>query len=218
MNEPTHPVVEQQTLESAYDPEITPLKTGGRADWRITSQVTSEALERPDFVDAMRRFFAEMDDEITARSDDPIALTQGLVRLEALMADIRFVRDRMRDVAARGLKDANIRRLVVEGLCNVEAQNTTADKNWDHKAVLMRVMRGVLGEADYVNPDTGELLSIEELADTILSAASVNYWRMGSLREQGINPYDYFEQETDEDGKPVKYPSIRIHDNRLRTR
>lgn len=204
-------------LTGSYTPDVTPLRgRSKRADWYVQAPPPVSAVEAPDFVAAMRRFFSEMDAEITARSDDPIALAQGLARIEALLADVRYVRDRLRDTAATGLQAAGIRKLTVEGVLTCEQVNDSPPRDWDDAALVRRLVEDAW--PNLVDADTGERVTGEQIADRVLACASVSYWRMGALRERCINPDDYSEQATDEDGSPIKRPSIRMHDNRVRGR
>lgn len=204
-----------------YGAEVTPLSRGPRADWAVPRPDLPIPADAPDFVDTMRRFFAEMDGEIERRKDDVVATATGLAKIDALLADIRYVRDRLRDETARNLNEQFVRRLVIEGVINVEGTSTT-ETEWDNKKAMMRTIHGALdAQAEFDDPrwieaETGVMLDVEALADAILANAAISYWRKTALTAAGIDPSDVSETETGDDGKPVRTPTVRIHDNLIR--
>ena len=44
-------------------------------------------------------------------------------------------------------------------------------------------------------------------------------WKMTKMRDDlGIDPNDYCDVLQDDDGKPIKTPTVRMHDNRIKGR
>lgn len=197
-------------LVGTYGATVTPLKSGGRSDWNVAKTLEVAPVQAPDFIDAMRRFFDGMDREITHYVDDPIATSQALARVDALLADVRYVRDRLRDVTAVSMNTQRIRRLTVESVTTVEA-SSTVEWDWDDRGL----MEFVLSDLRLVDADTGELYGEDVIAERILSLLAPR-WRSTALKEQGINANDWRETPLDEQGKPIRKPTITIKDNRVR--
>lgn len=210
-------------LPARYAIKATPLrKPSTRSDWHVERLADARTpLDADDFVKAMRRFFADMDAEITARAHDPIATTNALARMEALLADVRYVRDRLRDVTAGGLALHEVRRLTIDDVATVEA-SSIAERDWDHaKAMRLVIHRALDAQCEFDEPlwieaETGVRLDVEAIAVAILDAAAVDYWRMGALKALGIDPDSVSETERDEAGKTIRRPTVIIKDNAIR--
>lgn len=200
-------------LASTYAANVTPLKTGGRADWHVPRSMEIAPVQSPDFIDAMRRFFDGMDREIDHYVNDPIATSQAFARVEALLADLRYVRDRLRDVTAESMNAQKMRRLTVEHVATVEA-TSAVEWDWDDHKVL----RDLLGGWRILDPDTGEVIDADDAAEYLLTFASVGYWRSTALKAAGLDPdrLDYRDAPRDEDGKIVRRPTLRVNDNLIR--
>lgn len=197
--------------------EITPLKTGGRVDWRVLECKQSVGLPAPfaetDITTQLRLFFDKLDQEIEKHRDDPIALVNALARMEAVLADVRTVTQNVRTAAAEALNERGIRRMTVEGLTTVEGTSQATRTDWDNQRLLRDMLTAELDTM--VNTRTGEVVDNDELAQRILSWFRVE-WRLTQIREAGLDVDDYSTQPTDEDGKAIRTPAIRIHENVLR--
>lgn len=203
---------------TGYAATVTPLRGNStRVDVAVTeADQTPAPFTDTDIIAHLRLFFDKLEAEASERKGDPVAMTNGLMRLEALLADVRYVRDTVRDHTSAALSASHIRKLTVEHVGTVEG-TSASERDWDHGAALTRVLHSFLGShTQWVHSDTGELLDVNLLADEVLAAASISYWRMGALKERGINPNDVSSIDVDENGKPVRTPAVRIHDNRIR--
>lgn len=199
---------------ATYQARITPLKTGGRRDMEVTPEGERGAASfaATNIVGQLRAFFAALDAEADQHRGDPVALSQALVRLDALLADVRAVRDSVKALAASALSTERVRRLTVEGVCTVESSTETKRTNWEHQRLLTKLLerngtRGI--------HDTGEIMSAHDLADQILEWMRPE-WRMTPIKELGINPDDFCTVAVDDDGKPIREATVRIVDNRIR--
>lgn len=202
-------------LFDRYDVDVRPLRTGKRLDVTVRESTPTPALDAPDFVARLRQFFAEMDAEITRHEHDPIATAQALARIDALLADVRFVRDRLNTVTAASLDAMHIRRLTVESVATVEASASYDRSEWQH-ARLLTDMLEVLGfRQGIVSPHTGEVWEVASLVEVLLSWFRPE-WKITAVRAAVLDPDDYCTVKRDDDGKPVKTPAVRIVDNRVR--
>lgn len=64
-------------------------------------------------------------------------------------------------------------------------------KSWDHEGVASRVVSEIR-----VDKETGEVRdpSPQEVANALVEAAGINYWKVSSLRDLGIEPSEYCEE------------------------
>lgn len=197
--------------------DVTPLKTGGRADWRVAECHESTGLPIPfaetDIITQLRVFFDQLDLEVEKHRGDPIALVNALVRMEAVLADVRAVTTNVRTATAEALDSWKIRRMTVEGLTTVEGTSQATRTDWENQ----RLMRDMLTSEcpTMIDAKTGEVVDNDELAATILTWCRVE-WRLTPVRAAGLDVDDYSTQPTDEDGKPMRTPAVRIHENVLR--
>lgn len=198
---------------------VRPLKTGGRADWEVAQFRESAGVPAPfadtDITTQLRAFFDRLDQEIERHRGDPIALTNALVRMEAVLADVRSVTNTVRERTAEALAEHKVRRLTIDGLATVEGTSSSERTEWDHHPLLTAMLDAEFATPILANPDTGELISTEEMATAILSWFRVE-WRLTPIRDAGLDPDDYSTQPKDEDGKPLRTPTVRIHENTLR--
>ena len=198
-----------------YQAEITPLKTGGKRDVTVTGSIAPhrDAFAETDILRAFRQFFAAMDAEASERRDDPVALVQALARLETLAADVRAVRDSVRRMAAEALQAEKVRRLVVEGVAAVESSTEVKRSEWQHEELLA----DLLEQAGYVlvATATGEAMHPCEAAPTLLEWFRPE-WKMTAVRQARLDPDKYCRVQTDDEGKPVKTPTLRMLDNLVR--
>lgn len=201
---------------AGHQVDVTPLKGRSiREDWHVPATASTPSAI-PNFVTELRRFFAEMDAEIDAHAADPIATSQALARMEAILADVRYLRDRLKDVTARSLDKYKVRRLVIDGIVALEAAGAYHRTEWQHQRLLTRVLAHLMGDdRRWIDSETGEVLEPDELAARLLPYFSPD-WRLTPLRDAGIDPHAYCTVETGEDGKPVATPTVNIKDNLIR--
>jgi hypothetical protein len=202
-----------ETLE--YEIETTPLKTGGRSDWNVKDHHNSHpvAFEATEIVAKLRQFFDQLEAEAEARRDDPVAMVHALARMEALLADVRYVTSAIRDYAATSLQEAKVRRMVVEGIAAVEATTASQRTGWEHQKALAAMLKAA--EVAVLDKATGELMDDETSAQVILEWFTPS-WKLTAMKAAGLDPDDYSDQPKDEEGRPLREPTVRFHDNRLR--
>lgn len=197
-----------------YRATITPLKVGGRRDVTVTASADRpNAFDATGILGALMQFFAAIDAEAEQRRDDPVALVQALARLETIAADVRAVRDSVRRMAAEALQAEKVRRLVVEGVAAVESGTEVKRTEWQHEHLLADLME----QAEYilVATATGEAMHPCEAAPALLEWFRPE-WRMTAIKQAGLDPDDYCRVQTDDDGKPVRTPTLRMVDNLVR--
>lgn len=201
--------------QTNYSARVTQLKTGGRRDVEVTPAdlEAPRAFGETDIVARMRLFFAAIDSEATEFRGDPVALSQALARLDALVADLRAVRDSVRTMTAGALREQKIRRLTVQGVTTVESTSDLKRTNWRH-ADLLGAMLNTHGMA-LLNTSSGELHSAEETAEILLEWFRPE-WKMTPIKSAGLDPHHYCEVDTDDHGKPVATPSVRMINNEER--
>lgn len=195
-----------------YSARVTPLKTGGRRDIEVTPNDLQmpHAFERTDIIARMRAFFVALDDEAQQHRGDPVALAQALARLDALVADVRSVRDTIRTMTAEALKDQKIRRLTIENITTVEGTSEVKRTEWRHNELLTDMMNNA--SLSLLNTATGEVISAED-ASTLLLEWFRPEWKMTPLKTAGLNPNDYCTVALDDDGKVAPTPSVRMINN-----
>lgn len=199
-----------------HDCDVVPLRNSRRCDVTARASSLTPALQGDEsFVDRLRRFFADMDAEITYYADDPIATAQALARVDALLGDLRYIRDRLNRTTADALAAHQVRRLIVEGVVTVESSNEYKRTEWQHERILTAVLAQHDLAGGVVSPDTGERMDLVDFVALLLSYVRPE-WKMTALREAGLNPDDYCTVERDDDNKPVKTPTLRIVDNRAK--
>lgn len=198
---------------------VRPLKTGQRADWEVIQHLESAGLPAPfaetDITAQLRSFFERLDQEIESHKGNPIALTNALARMEAVLADVRSVTANVRKAVAEALAEHQVRRLTIDGLATVEGTSSSERTDWEDRPLMTAMLEHCLDGHIIVETDTGELMSTTELASAILRWARVE-WRLTPIRDAGLDPDDYSTQPKDEDGKPLRTPTVRMHENVLR--
>lgn len=199
-----------------YSARITPLKSGGRRDVEVTPNdlQVPHAFERTDIIARLRAFFVALDDEAKEHRGDPVALAQALARLDALVADVRSVRDTIRTMTADALKEQKIRRLTVSGVTTVEGTSEVKRTGWEHE----RLLADMLDHYGWslLNQTTGEIAEREAAAETMLEWFRPE-WKMTPIKAAGLDPNLYCTVSTDDDGKVVPTPSVRMITNTERT-
>lgn len=202
---------------ATYQARVTPLKSGGRRDIEVTPNDPHlpVSFDQTDVVAVLRRFFDALEAEAQEHRGDPVATSQALARMEALLADVRSVRDSIRDLAAEALRDEQVRRLTVTGVCTVEGTSEVKRTAWRHSELLAAVLnREGLSLLDTAE---GEVIHPEQAAETLLQWFSPT-WKMTGVKNSGLNPDDYCTVETDDDDRPVRTPTVKMVDNLVRRR
>jgi hypothetical protein len=200
---------------ATYEARVTPLKSGGRVDMEIapTDPDAPRAFSDSDIVAQLRRFFALLDVEAHSHRGDPVATGQALARVEAVLADVRSVRDSLKTLTAAALAENRVRRLTISGVTTIEGTTEVKRTDWQHPGLLATVLTRQAHRL--INIETGEVLSADDTAATLLCLFRPE-WRMTPLRDLGIDPDDFCTFETDDDGKPLRTPSLRVVDNLAR--
>lgn len=205
----------EQFGQSHYTATVTPLKTGGRRDVEVQPNDPDlpVAFGESDIITRLRQFFDRLEAEAQSHEGDPVALTQALARLETLLADVRWVRDSVKTLAAQALQDQRVRRLTVSGVCTVEGTTEVKRTGWRHAELMTAMMRA--SKLMLVDGETGERLSDEDASAALLTWFSPT-WKTTTVKGLGLNADDYCEVATDDDGKPVRTPTVRMQDNLVR--
>jgi hypothetical protein len=198
-----------------YTANVIPLKTGGRRDVEVTPNdlQVPHAFEQTDIIARMRAFFIALDDEAKTHEGDPVALAQALARLDALVADVRSVRDTIRTMTSDALKEQKIRRLTVQGVTTVESTSEVKRSNWQHQRLLSDMLNHY--GLSLLNQTTGEISEGDYAAERILEWFTPA-WKMTPLKAAGMNPHDYCDVQQDDDGKAISTPTVRMINNEER--
>jgi hypothetical protein len=201
--------------QTHYTATVTPLKTGGRRDVEVTPNdlQVPHAFEQTDIIARMRAFFIALDDEAKTHKGDPVALAQALARLDALVADVRSVRDTIRTMTAEALKEQKVRRLTVQHVTTVESSSEVKRSNWQHQRLLGDMLNHY--GLSLLNQTTGEISEGTYAADQILEWLNPT-WKMTPIKAAGFNPHDYCDVALDDDGKPISTPTVRMINNEER--
>jgi hypothetical protein len=201
--------------QTHYTANVIPLKTGGRRDVEVTPNdlQVPHAFEQTDIIARMRAFFIALDDEAKTHEGDPVALAQALARLDALVADVRSVRDTIRTMTAEALKEQKIRRLTVQGVTTVESTSEVKRSNWQHQRLLSDMLNHY--GLSLLNQTTGEISEGDFAAERILEWFTPA-WKMTPLKAAGMNPHDYCDVQQDDDGKAISTPTVRMINNEER--
>jgi len=200
---------------AAYEARVTPLKTGGRRDVEVTpiNPTGPEAFGSTDVLGVLRQFFDRLDQEAAEHEGDPVALSQALARMEAVLADVRHVRDTMRTMTAAALNDERVRRLTVSGVVTVEGTSEVKRTEWRNENVLSALL-AAHGYA-LLHLPTGEIRRHEQAAPALLEWFRPD-WKMTAMKQAGIDPDQFCTVATDDDGRTVRTPTVRIVDNIVR--
>jgi hypothetical protein len=194
-------------LERFDGATITPLR-GGRRDVDITGDITPFGTQ--DVFSALRRLFVEIDSEASNHVGEPVPLVQALAHLDALVADLRMVRDNVKRLAADALQAERVRRLTISDVCTVESSTETVRTGWRH-ADLTHTLLEVTGHR-IVSVETGEVLDASRSANWLLHFVTPS-WKLTGLREVGIDPDDWCDTPKDDDGNTIRTNTVRIRDN-----
>ena len=199
---------------ATYAARVTPLRSGGRRDIEVRphDENLPAAFGQTDIVARLRQFFSALEAEAHEHAGDPVATSQALARMEALLADVRYARDTIRRLAAQSLAAEKVRRLTIGNVCTVEATTEVKRTDWQHHRLLTDMLSesGIRGLSEH-----GEVIEPTDLADTILSWLRPE-WRMTPIKAAGLNPDAYCAMMTDDDGNPIREPAVRMVDNHIR--
>jgi len=201
-----------------YDVAVTPLKSGGRSDVVVSNgDRTPVAFASTDIVSRLRVFFDQLAVEAESHADDPVAMVNALARMEALLADVRYVTAEIRDHTARALSAGKVRRITVEGVATMEASSTSERTDWQDQALMTAMLNErVAKDAGFlIEPTTGLKIPMGDLAAVMLSWFRPA-WRLTPIRAAGLDPDDYSTQPANEDGTPLRTPTVTVKDNSLR--
>lgn len=195
-----------------YVSRITELRNTQRVDIEV---IDADPHDAPfsDIMPPLRKFFDRLDAEAQQYRGDPVALTQALARLEALLADVRHVHATVRALDAEALSEARIRRLTVSDVATVEGVGSIDRTNWQHRELLAMMLMST--KTGIVDMETGEMLYAHQAADRLLDWFTPN-WKLTPIREAGLDPHDYCDVATDDNGRAVSTPSVKIVDNTIR--
>lgn len=137
--------------------------------------------------------------------------------LDALAVGLHNIREVQRKLAILASQiDADVSRLnlarpredgplTIDGLGTLETKRRSAKKRWDSEALFGRLVDRICDEG-FVDPHTGERVGdpataariAQGLRDRLAKAVPLTPsmgWRIGGLRDNGIDPDDYCERE-----------------------
>jgi len=197
-----------------YEVTETPLRGGGRRDLQVHTPRKRDAIAQTSIVDHLRRFFAAIDMEASRYKDDPATNVQALAKVEAMLADLRYVRDMLHKYVADALADQHIRRLTVDGVITVEGTTDAKRTDWQHEQLLADLLKRAA--LVVTSTDTGEILTPVEASRLLLTWFRPE-WRLTPIRDLDIDPDYYCTLPTDDEtGKVVRTPTLKIVDNQER--
>lgn len=73
------------------------------------------------------------------------------------------------------------------------------NRRWDHDELVRHLTRVAMDQRQ-VDPVTGELLSRptwEVVTDALIDCAGISYWRIGKLKDYGLDPDEFAETTSD---------------------
>ena len=166
-----------------------------------------------DLLVALRDLFATIEEQVEVHASDPLALVNALANLETITAGVRAVRDDVRRRAAAVLHEQRVRRLTITGVVTVEATTETKRTGWRSDDLLTECFE----KSDHriLDTATGVVLNSRESAEAILAWLRPE-WKLTAVRQMGINPDAHCAVLSDDDGHPVRSPSLRVIDNTTR--
>lgn len=150
-------------------------------------------------VAALRVAIGGMMDEVSAlvEAGDWEALIRGLEPLQQVLGDLRLIEQQ----AKRGIADTMPeRKVTVEGVGTVERKAKITRKGWDSDELLRKIIAGAI-----LDEETGELpespmvaadLILQELRAVLPITGSLG-WRVGALRDRGIDPDEWCTEDRD---------------------
>jgi hypothetical protein len=179
--------------------------------------MTSDAptVEQPELpfppTSALRRRLVEVQEEVEALEEEvpgaasPCGCTgtsvPDVAELARTVLACKAVIGAARDLQGQlelALIDAMPERQMVSDGMVLEKKSGTIRKSWDNPAVASKV-----SALACVDQETGEVFGspvfAQRVTDEILATAGIGYWRVSALRNRGIDPGRYCEEEQ---GKP----------------
>lgn len=180
---------------------------GGRRDITYATGADTDAIERTNIVPTLRAFFDAIEAEAARLADHPEATVQALARVDAMLADLRYVRDQLHRITATALQSQGIRRLTVEGVVSVEARTETRRTEFNDEVLLDLVLS--LLPVRFIAASTGEVLEPADVRAMIAPFFRPE-WRLTALRDAGIDPDEWCTITE-------QVPTLRIIDNTERT-
>jgi hypothetical protein len=201
-----------------YNVQVAPLPRSPREDWTVPigKAIVASAVDEPDFLARLRLFFMDMDHEVERYRHDPIATGQALAKIDALLADIRMVRENLRAATAESMVEHHVRMLVIQGIATMEASSSYDRHGWRHRELMVACLRAASLD-QLVDTNTGERINVDDLADSLLEAFTPS-WKLTGIRLLGLDPDDWCEYTSDDNGRPAKVPTVWMKDNSVRTR
>lgn len=139
----------------------------------------------------------EIDSLVWSLREQPPTDRDELARtLSKLRSARRMVSDAERDIEQHLATAMGPDKVVaVEGLGTVEVKHSAVKPKWDHERLLPRIA-AMSRDERLINERTGEIESDSDAAVRVLfECASIGYWRVGKLKERGLDPKDFSENE-----------------------
>jgi len=129
-----------------------------------------------------------------AEAGDWEGLVRGLVPMQQMLRELRDLESLVKQATAECLPS---KRVTVEGVGTVERRAATQRKRWDSDELLRRLVF-----ASLVDENTGEMVATDALdaaervhavvSDVLPITGSLG-WRVGALRERGVDPDEWCE-------------------------
>lgn len=131
------------------------------------------------------------------------ALIEELLDLRATIAELRGRERDLVEMIHATAYDAGIGRKFEAAGAQVELARSR-NKRWDHEEAMRHVVARALDERT-IDPDTGEVEpSWATVARAVMECAGIGYWRVGALKDKGLDPDEFFETTS-------WSPSVRVH-------
>lgn len=142
------------------------------------------------------QFMWEVEDQVPATFYDTL-LPDELENIATAVSEIDAAVSSLRDAKTRLLRlgyygtPSDDKAIVTQDGTIVEFTSSTSKKAWKHDDLKQLVTEKVTDRL--MNRDTGELASPEQVVAGVLEAAGIGYWKVGPLRQLGIEPKDFCE-------------------------
>lgn len=128
-------------------------------------------------------------------------LARLVTALVGVMAAARDVKELVEQHTIRAMPD---RQAVADGYV-LERRSGTVRKSWDHP-----LLASVISRLATVDHDSGEILmkaeDAQRVTDEIMACAGLAYWKVGELRQRGIDPGQYCEESRGRPSLIVRAP------------
>lgn len=128
-------------------------------------------------------------------------LARVIVAMKGVIAAARDAMDLVEQHTIRAMPD---RQAVVDGFV-LERKSGTVRKAWDHP-----LLASAIGQRATVDHETGEVLmkpeDAQRVVDELVATAGLAYWKVGALRERGIDPSQYCEETKGRPSLIVRVP------------